>query len=33
MGESENEKVGPLSRIFLSAGEWENDLVVERAVT
>ena len=32
VGESKSEQVGPLSRRFLSAGEWENGVVVECTV-
>jgi len=32
VGESKSEQVRPLSRGFLSASEWENDVVVECTV-
>jgi hypothetical protein len=32
VGESKSERVGLLSRRFLSADEWENGLIVECAV-
>jgi hypothetical protein len=32
VGDGKSEQVGPLSRRFLSADEWENSLIVECAV-